>query len=47
MSTTLTLEERISEAANRGAHIAQEEWEGNEVELEAFLDDLDVPRDTE
>lgn len=45
--TTLTLEERVKIAADKGCNIATEDWTGTEqgtIELSEFLDSLDVPR---
>ncbi|MNC37631.1 hypothetical protein D3C87_1471690 [compost metagenome] len=48
--STLSLEERVAIAADKGAQIATEDWTGSEegeAELGSFLDSLDVPREKE
>ena len=45
--STLSLEERVQIAADKGCKIATEDWTGTEqgtIELSEFLDSLDVPR---
>ncbi len=46
--STLSLQERLEIAAQKGANIAAEDWTGSEegeADLGAFLDSLDVPRE--
>ena len=48
--STLSLEERVAIAADKGAQIATEDWTGSEegeADLGSFLDSLDVPREKE
>lgn len=44
--STLSLQERVDIAAQKGANISLEDWTGEEgeAELSNFLDSLDVPR---
>lgn len=47
MGTPLSVEERVELAADKGANIALEDWQGEDAqaELGSFLDSLDVPRE--
>ncbi len=49
MGTPLSVEERVQLAANKGANISLEDWQGEDgqAELSSFLDSLDVPRETD